>query len=146
MFEPLLLLLVNRMQVQLQFRALVEPQQQLGIFNQDSALSRRCVLSLQKDLLVKLDLRGYLGLILIAWGKLEGMLLTAQDYLVLGISFLLLIDVQSQVFSGYLMPEVDRLLVLNRRTELHIVALRLNKEESVLEVQLRCFGQRYFIL
>lgn len=32
------------------------------------------------------------------------------------------------------MPEVDRLLVLNRRAELHIVTLCLNKEEGVLEI------------
>lgn len=140
MLESLLLFLIARMQVQLQFRSMIEPQQQLRIFNQNSTLPRRCILRLQKDLLIKLNLRRYFGLILIARRKLERMFLTTKYYLIFGISFLLLINGQPQILSGYFMPEVDRLLVLNRRTELHIIPLSLNKEESVLEIYLRGFG------
>lgn len=97
-FEALLLLLVYRVEVELQLGALIEPQQQLVVLYQDCALPGGGVLSPQKNLLIKLDLGGYLGLILIARGKLKRMFLTAKHNLIPGISFLLLIDGQPQIF------------------------------------------------
>jgi hypothetical protein len=101
------ILLEEGVEVDLQFRALVEPQQQLAALRHHRPLSRRRVLRLQVNLFVKLYLSRDLGLILVAGSYLEIVLLAPQYNLVFNFLFLLFVNGNPQVLSGNLVPQID---------------------------------------